>query len=517
MSTRSEGRETLDDWVPEEDRSEFFRFEQSLGRLEQDPVCRRAASTLFWQLYYGLDQVQDKVTVLNRVHEVYRAGRDNFRERIAQKQDDPLADAAFVQLHLVTILLRAIAGHIWGNPELVDDLVNVGKNAFAVLPYNEYAGALISARHLCDVLYDKGVDIRSVFSPVPGAIVQPDPPVFEQRRQSLSAVAALLYSEASRRDRESNLHEMALRDFSIAACLWAASVSSMKGELALTEAADSFERLWMTKSSVSDWDEVAESCRLIGENLDTESEDLQPDIEIRDTTGFPWEAITYWEHAATAAHVEMTPPAFKMVLEKTRETMYAERLERDFFEDAWPQLEERTRRALVSMEMAWYDAPKQGGRTVAAVNELRHAFQCELNSLLSGSLRKAMDVILNEQRLRKQLELSAKPSTRSLGLRDVAILLEDAGRKNSTSTLSLRQSIADLHLPAVDRSFLVERLPPYLRRLAMTRNEPEHGIERGQLLRQIGQLRREALGIGEASYLRRLVEIKTLVGSKTAG
>ena len=51
------GRLKYEDWVPKEDDKRFFRIEQTVGELEKNPICQEASSTLFWQVFFGLEEL----------------------------------------------------------------------------------------------------------------------------------------------------------------------------------------------------------------------------------------------------------------------------------------------------------------------------------------------------------------------------------------------------------------------------------------------------------------------------
>jgi hypothetical protein len=55
------GRSSYENWVPEEDRKRFFRIEQTIGELDNNPFCREASSTLFWQIYFILQNLKDPI------------------------------------------------------------------------------------------------------------------------------------------------------------------------------------------------------------------------------------------------------------------------------------------------------------------------------------------------------------------------------------------------------------------------------------------------------------------------
>jgi len=203
------------DWVPDEDQQRFFRIEQTVGELENNPTCREASSTLFWQAFFYLKKYHDQrgletilegatsvedakkaeildlaekakgiiegewsnfdIQLLNRFHEVLNRLRDES-PRLIRKSPDELVASAFVQLHLVTILLRAQRKGLWGSPELLDSLMDIGMKAFAALPQEDYSGVLISSRRFYRHLRDKGIDPETFLNQATGGTNSPTPP-----------------------------------------------------------------------------------------------------------------------------------------------------------------------------------------------------------------------------------------------------------------------------------------------------------------------------------------------------
>jgi len=564
------GRETYSDWVPEADQRP--NIEQALLDLEADCKCRGAAADLFWHIeFHYLDGLQhlDRVrkpdqdallflqdcsrkvtgcpeekqiadairrleerlnlsedelrasmikdlhTLLNRIHELVRGMRSSSRELASCPEDEWVA-SAFVQLHLVTILLRAIRKKMWGSPELVDEFLDIGEVAFSVIPLSDYEGAPVSERRALKTLIDAGytVSYRS------GGDVSDDIPdetqaIVEQRKQSLSAVIAMFYNEAFTATADKGANETALVCFARAAAFWEASTSALSGELNLLKAAECFESLISSKSTVSSWEGVAESCNLLCESLSVfpETEDLQLDLEIVDGQGMLWRAVEYWQHAATLAESEMSPSEFKLVLDAKEKEEISKRIKQDFLEEDYELLEGDSCKALIEAEDAWYNAPARGGRPEATVNELRLVFEHEVDATVFRQIRESIDEILANSEKKDKLHLNSRPGGK-LSLRDMATMLEKAGDKHSLEVLAVRMYIESLSLGGDDRDFLVSKLPEYLRKLARTRAQPEH---RGKVsLEAIKSLRRTALGIGESSYLRKLLNIKKAVRQKSS-
>ena len=139
-------RQHYEDWVPKEDRRRFFRIEQSLGSLEDDPGCKEASSTLFWQLFFFMHKMSDEAKGSN-IRDGGLSGtvfESSFCDRICnivwalvEKSPEVLGtDAygrsavAFVELHLTTILLRAFRKGLWQGSDSIDKLLAIGEDAF---------------------------------------------------------------------------------------------------------------------------------------------------------------------------------------------------------------------------------------------------------------------------------------------------------------------------------------------------------------------------------------------------
>ena len=125
-----------EEWVPEKDRNSFFRIEQSLGELKNNTRNREAAATLFWQIYFK--QYAENTDLRTLLNFVYDLVMEEAKRRKAGAADAELQSSAFVTLHLVTMLLRAVRDRSWGTEELVEDLVQKGASAFGVLPDSDY-------------------------------------------------------------------------------------------------------------------------------------------------------------------------------------------------------------------------------------------------------------------------------------------------------------------------------------------------------------------------------------------
>ena len=568
----SMGRKTHSDWVPEADQR--ASTEAALQELEADCKCRGAAADLFWGIEFRyldalqhLDRVRDSdrnmllflqdllsmVTgspneeqianairfreerlslsdnelrasipkdlfpFLNRIHDLVRNIRGSPRE-LASLPKDKWESSAFVQLHLVTILLRAIRKGMWGSPELVDEFLEIGIAACDVIPSSDYEGYLFSEKRAFKAVRDAGYTVSYVSQDeVSTDILDETQLVVKQQKQSLSAVMGMFSNEAFAATVDKDASEVALFFFARAAALWKASTSGLSGELDLSKAARCFENLISSKSRVSSWEEVAESCNLICESLDEfpESDDLWLGLEILDGQGMSWRASDYWMHAATLAESEMSPPEFKEALDLKEKEGISKRIKLDFLEEDYELLEGDSRKALIEMEDTWHNAPARGGRREAAVNELRLVFEHEVDATVFGQIYESIGKILANRKAKDELHLKSRPGGK-LNLRDMATILERAGDRQCLVALPVRMYIESLSLGGDDRDFLVSKLPEYLNKLAKTRAKLEHRdkVEK-ELSETIKSLRRTALGIGEPSYLRKLLNIKRIVRQKS--
>lgn len=222
------GRLSYEDWVPKEDRNRFSRIGQTIGELENNPVCREASSTLFWQVFFGLKGLSAVIEIERRAQAMEKtgysfnealnalAGEENIdkdtvlialirrekswqlippslvqftwigldpaildrvfnvllglnRESVTSVKgggQDRLLAVAFTQLHLATALLRAVSKISWGSPEVAEDLISLGERAFwYIREHNElYAGSLFSERQALQFLAQAGYVVNPVAS-----------------------------------------------------------------------------------------------------------------------------------------------------------------------------------------------------------------------------------------------------------------------------------------------------------------------------------------------------------------
>ena len=524
-----------EEWVPEKDRNSCFRIEQSLGELENNTRCREAASTLFWQIYFRQYAENTDLSIL--LNSVYDLVVEEAKRRKAEAADPGLQSSAFVTLHLVTILLRAVRDQRWGSGELVDDLVRIGASAFGVLPDSDYNWTIKRLRDVKKRLASASLHLSDVGTTDRIAITGPPPPSLseteELRQQALSAVAAMFCNEVFRSRRATDKCQEALEYFAWASSLWCEATHDVErpmlgGELSLQEAVDCFESLTQSHSAVSSWGTVAESCGLICDSLEYfpfaldlwvyDDIALLSDQELKDRNGQTWTAISYWRRAATRAEFEMTPTEFVESRRIETNTGHAHRLNRDFFGEDWDTLENDTRRALLQMEINWYEGHDMGGRPEEAAGELRLAFEYEVRAAVFATSR-PVESMLEDPTLMKDLGFVAV----TLPLRKMLILLREAGKENSLKALHLRQVVEGSSLPPGDKKFLYEELPGYLEELVDIRNKVVHpeywrsyssknGL--GEVKRDrdnVRKVREKALGIGGPSYLRRLISIKKVM------
>lgn len=550
------GRLNYEDWVPEEDRNKFFRIEQTIGELENNPICQEASSTLFWQAFLGLEELSaviefemsaesmeielsDKEQLLALVRKDYRGktqhpwmGLDHailnriFNVSLGLDQEplmnakeagqDTLLSVAFTQLHLATILLRVISKISWGSPEVADDLMSLGERAFRYIREQHalYAGSLLSERQALQLLEKAGYYAIPILPEERNTTDFIEPPakspIQEQREESLSAVMSLFLKEQFKANKKRNRNEEALSSFAMAVALWVGSTSSLEGELELQAAVDCCENIFLNKSAVRDWESVANSCCLVVDNLSEfpDSGDLVLQ-DVLDKQGWSWSAVSYWQRASTLAEMEMTPPQLKQVLDNQRNSVHLDRLKNDFLGDFINVLEPDSLKALIQAEKDWYESQPMGGRVEATANELRLVFERELIVLIFDLAREPVNQILQNQELRKRLNIQSKDTSR-LSLREMAILLTEAGKTHSLTGLPIRKMVECFPIGRKDKDFLYVRLPRYLHDLSDVRRSSEHPSRSDaiQLRDKTRVVRRKVLGIGEESYLVRLLTIK---------
>jgi hypothetical protein len=378
-----------------------------------------------------------------------------------------------------------------------------------------YGGIVLSERQALQLLQQAGFCV----SPIPAEEMDrvdyielpPKSPLQEQREQSLSAVMSLFLNERFKANRRRGSNEEALSSFAMAVALWARSTSALTGELSLQAGVDCCEEIFLNKSTVSDWDGVANSCCLIVDHLSEfpDSDDLSTAQCVLDKLGWSWPALSYWQRASTRAENEMSPTQFKQLLDLERQSTHLSRLRNDFFGDLTSMLEPESLRALIQGEIAWYESQPAGGRIEATANELRHVFESELRALIFEHVKTSVNSILQDKQIRSRLKIQST-DTNGLNLREMAILLKEAGDTHSPTVLPLRQLIESFPISQKDKNFLYVPLPNYLHDLNRVRRSSEHPSRTDaiQLKDKTKIVRRKALGIGEPSYLAQLLTIK---------
>jgi len=232
-------KDTYNDWVPEDDRLEFFRIEQSLGTLEEQSMYQIAASTLFWQLYY-LNDKPIAVAVLDRLNAIIDKLEKQRLSSSVNCTPKDLLNMAFVQLHLVTALLVANDDINWISSEVIEDLDDIGNKAINYIidsDQHPYMGYFVTAGELIKLILDgenvdtteEAIEILSVGRDDPTYIVGPS--VEDLRRESCSAIMALFLSEHYKICRHQGFNQRALKSFSRAVALWDYSESGISGVL----------------------------------------------------------------------------------------------------------------------------------------------------------------------------------------------------------------------------------------------------------------------------------------------
>ncbi len=500
MSVDIDGRVNYEDWVPAIDRAAFHRLEQSLGKLEEQPSLRAAASTLFWQIYFDWHKGMDIAKLNHRIYALYSTIDSSKSTDIQEAMDE-----AYVQIHLTTILLRMIRTGMWGTHELCDELVSAGQRSFKVLPYAWYHGPFFSTRILNIInntvkIHNMSVASRQYQTNIAEDILDQDPDDNEKRIDSLAAVLALFHREVFEFWRAStNNKEDALNHFSLATILWDYSQSGITGELHLTHAADCFENILATRYLVTSWEAIADSCDLICLAMSSQfplSEDLAPDTSIKDGSGNEWDAIRYWQNAATLAANKLTLDDLVKFRHKEKEDLCEDRLHRDFFEDCWNQIPEKARAALIETETNW--SRQETGRKA---------------SMVIINLQVAMEICTRE--------LLIRPLTQKL-LRGTAIQV----RRNGSSTLYPSQITAnDLNLREIckvlksrefktilhklaqeDTDFVQEALASECNSLWHDRNPEVHPPYKNDV-EKMKKHRKAILGIGQEGILVKLIKV----------
>lgn len=484
------------------------------AQIRANPAMRKALQEelkLNLPPWIGFD-----TSTLDRILDVSTRLKPGSVMDMEESGEDTLLCAAFTQLHMLTALLIGISEGSWSSWEFAEDLLSWGQLAYGyVLNHTElYGGIVLSERRAVQLLQEAGYTVRQIQDDQSSVVDLTSPPAStlqEQREQSLCAVMSLFLNEQFKEHRRHNRNEEALLCFGTAVRLWGRSTSALEGKLCLQLAVDCCEDVYLGRSSVRDWQQVAEACWLISASLSDfpESDDLNAMDYVSDKQGWQWPAVSYWERAGTRAENEMSPAEFKRFQDLERESAHLVRLRSDFLGDLITVLEPESLRALVQAEVAWHESQPVGGRMEAMPNELRHVFETELRALVFNQAGGILSQILCNQALRDRLNVKSKHPER-LSLREMAILLTEAGKTDSLAGPGMRRFIANLSISAADKGFLCADLPRYLHDLSDVRAKWEHprNTDVRRLRDKTRDVRRRALGIGGKSYLERLLAIK---------
>jgi hypothetical protein len=560
-------RVSYDDWVPEKYRKQYFRLEQTMGSLEVDPLCLNACSTLFWQLYFSIKRFieiknfNDQTENIRRQYEDLVASGDNTSEEIKVLSDQveaileesrkpinermgewsgfdfsmldrahrvlidhysgsnvlentpKLSDQAYICLHLAAILLRARRLVSWGSTEIQEELIREGELAFNLLQ-DRFTDITYSSRRINKVIIPED-------SIKPGAEIETltlskelDAEEYEQQKDSLTTVAYYFLVEAFWFHKEHQDYLKALYMYATHKAFLSASNSALEYEKTDQNGANCFESILINKSTVSDWKSVVEWCSIVADNID------QIDPEIKDIRGLVWPPVQYWTRASTLAENEMSPSEYVKVQRIERIQIHDTRMKRDFLGELFELLEPRSKQALRSAEMFWYQGQDMDGRIEGAANELRHVFEWELRALIFKRTNSSIKNMLLDTKLREKLHLDSNYFNQpidKLSLWDMSKLLQEARNSNFPPILPVREVIEGFHIDRKSKDFLYNDLPIYLMDLVKNvRNLSEHpaGTDITLLVNRLGEMRRKALGIGGESYIVKLLNIKKAITEK---
>jgi hypothetical protein len=515
--------------------SNGYSFDEAFSRLSSDEnrdvallaLLRKEYRDKNWQVVPDSWRQHPWITlepaIFDRIFDVLLGFKSEAVVRAKEDGQERLLSLAFAQLHLATALLRAISRASWENRGLVEDLISLGDRAFNYLyeHHELYGGVVLSEMQALELLTQAGYYVTPVATEetdIAGLTeLQPKSSVQEQREQSLCAVMSMYLNELFKTHREQGRNEEALSVFAVAVALWARSTSALEGELNVQAAVGCCENIFLNKSVVRDWKSIANACCLVLDNLAEcpDSNDLLMTQEVLHQEPWTLSAVSYWQRARTRAEIEASPPQYKQLRDLEKQSYHINRLKNDFLEDLTNVLEPESLRALVQAEIAWYESQSMGGRSESTANELRHVFERELAALIFERARESINSILQNRELRKGLNIESRNASR-LSLREMAILLTEAGNDRSVTGRSIRELIEHFPISPKDKGFLYVHLPRYLHGLSDVRRASEHpgGSDAAQLRNTTRVVRREALGIGDKGYLVRLLTIKKAVSQR---
>jgi len=252
------------------------------------------------------------------------------------------------------------------------------------------------------------------------------------------------------------------------------------------------------RERVQDWEKIASVCwSLANESPGLQSEGFG-EVEVEGGV----DLTTYWAMAHAFALAQMSPTEFARQRARENYQQRQERLQVDFFPDQWDLLHQSTRQSLVLTDSLFYRALHTGAWGPGVLDELLSAVQNELYETLFRPLEDKLEGVFQEWKRRPRLS-SLHPDSIHIG--DMANLLQTTGRKPQ-DVLPLSDLLERAGLTSRQKRFLYKQLPTFLLRLWVASKLVEHDDE--PTFEDISLLRRQALGIGCAGVLPRLVRIK---------
>lgn len=279
------------------------------------------------------------------------------------------------------------------------------------------------------------------------------------------------------------------------------------------EAVDVIERLLAPGANVSSWEEVSESCNLIHDNLleDSEVEVLNRDTQVVDSVKRDFTASDYWQAAAARSETKMSTDELIKILDEKENSWHFDRLKTDYFGDQLSFFTKESIKHLLSMEIAWYSNERKGASKENAINDLYLCLGYELDSFVFNIIKTEVTAVWNNKKLRQQLALSAKDKPGKLGLRNMAILLREAGKQINAEVrlLPIALAIKGLGLSKQSLEFLFNTLPDYLDQVTDLRNKPQHRERDCSLIEKFQEVRGKALGIGGQSLMLQILKAKS--------
>jgi hypothetical protein len=275
--------------------------------------------------------------------------------------------------------------------------------------------------------------------------------------------------------------------------------------LDVQKAADACWSLLNEASSGTDWKQLAHISRQLA---------WAPVLDVMETTvkceGEKLTWVEFWRLAEGRCLANLDFRTAYQLLKEQEEEWHRDRLRRDFLGDNWRDLEPESQKHLVQMERDWYQSERSGGRVEAAANELLRLFECELRALIFNRIRHSINEILKNPESRKRMNIRSR-SAKRLSLSEMITFLGEAANSHSLDSLPVRNLIGNFPVSQEDRDFLFIHLPRYLRDLRDVRHAIEYHRTDAKARSGLKNMRQKALGIGEPSVLRRLLQVKRSV------